>query len=106
MTKRSLIEPAVERLSERWKLMIAVAEKAVAMGKVPEAERLMASATADFQAFAQLASTPEALAELAAMRKRLAPVLQRLEAATGKPWMRCVEAGPHSTWWPTRRGQT
>jgi hypothetical protein len=105
VTKRSLIEPAVERVSDQWKLLIAVAEKAVAMGKVHEAERLMASATADYQAFAQLASTPDALAELARMRKVLTPVLQGLEAATGKPWTRCLDAGPHPTQWSSRRGQ-
>jgi hypothetical protein len=71
--------------------LMPVAIKALDVGKAPEAERLLASIVADFQALAERASCSEEWELVVRMHDVLAPILPRLEAATGKPWTRCLD---------------
>lgn len=106
VAKRSLIEPARERMPE-LRLLLDVAEKAIALGRAAEAERLLASAVNDFTDFATHASTPEQIEAVANMRMTLTPILRQLEAATGKRWMASLEAGrAPNIWTRLPRGQS
>jgi hypothetical protein len=104
MKKRSLIEPAVEDLPKRLELLLAVAKKALALGTPFEAERLIATPAEDYARLAEVACTATAREELARMRELLEPVLRDLEARTGKPWTRYLDAPPNRPW-PGPRGQ-
>ena len=91
--KRSLIEAAEDprALLERLELLAGVATKALEMNRPSEAERLLASVTAECQELAARASTRDELELVGQMHLLLAPLLRRLEAVTGKPWTRCLE---------------
>jgi hypothetical protein len=102
---RPLIETEDERRArlrhlEQLTLLAGVAMKALAMGRAPEAERLLAPAVADFQTFAERASAPDEWEVVARMHSVMATILPRLEAATGKPWTRCLEVVKHKSWMP------
>jgi hypothetical protein len=97
--KRSLFE-SVEALRPQLDLIAGVAGKALELGKVAEAERLLAPAVEDFQSYAERATTPDEWEHVARMHAVLARILPRLAAATGKPWTRYLEAVPLRSWRP------
>jgi hypothetical protein len=97
VTKRSLIETLddssrVERVAQQLELVVGVAEKGLAIGKAPEAGRLVLTAVRHFADIARSASTPDDWEVVARMHAVLAPILSRLEAATGEPWTGHLDA--------------
>jgi hypothetical protein len=98
--RRTLIQTTQrpERRADQLALVAGVAAKALELGKVAEAERLLASAVADFETRAERAMTGEQWTIVARMHGVLAPILPRLEAATGKPWTRCLELVKRRMW--------
>jgi hypothetical protein len=107
--KKSLIEPVDDnhgqRLTPQLELCAGVASKALALGKSVGAERLMSSVTADFMNFAQAASSYDDVEAVARMHAILSGILPKLEAATGKPWARCLKEVTVRPWTPRPRGQ-
>src|SRR6476661_1323405 len=81
-------------------MLAGVATKALEMGKAAEAERLLAPAVADFQTFAERASSADDWELVAKMHAILTPVLPRLAAATGKAWTRCLQTVAQKAWMP------
>lgn len=68
-------------------MLTGVAEKAVAMGRLSEAERLLASVIADYNDRLDHLLDFEEWETVAGAYDLLAPVLGKLERMTGKPWM-------------------
>jgi hypothetical protein len=84
-------DEAGERLMQQLEVLAGVATKAIAMKKWDEAERLLSSVTADFVSFVERASNSDEWENVARMHPVLAEILPKLEAATGEPWMQCLD---------------
>ena len=72
-------------------LLLGVVTKALEKGRAEEAERILSSTVADLQTLADHMSTLAEYESLAEAYRLLAPILPQLEAATGRPWTRCLE---------------
>ncbi len=84
-------EPVDERRVQQLRMLTGVAMKALDMGKGNEAERMLVTAIADCTRFAERATTRDDLDLVAEIHTILAPILPRLETATGKRWTACLD---------------
>ena len=98
MTKRGVFEAhdgwrakAGERLVAQLEIVSGVFEKALAMGRVADAERLLSPVATSFVELVHKADSAEDREALRALYGRLDEMLTRLEAASGKGWTRCLD---------------
>ncbi len=84
-------EPVDERRVQQLRLLAGVATQALDVGKGAEAERLLVTVIADCTRFAERARTRDDLDLVAEIHAILAPILPRLEKATGKRWTACLD---------------
>src|SRR3989442_834440 len=90
--------------AERFRLLAGVAEKAIAIGRHAEAERLIASAVADYSEAARRGvRSLEEWETLVALHDALAPICEALESATGKPWKRNLPSPGGIHMWTMRK---
>jgi hypothetical protein len=84
----TLTEAAADgpRLLAQVRLLVPVAQQALASGQPEAAERLLSTTVRDFQTLAQCAQSDADWALVATIRAELLPALTALDEATGDAW--------------------
>ncbi len=98
----SIVEGITHRRVREARVLCGVAEKAIEIGRAAEAERLLSSAAFDYAHWLDDVRSFDEWTALVELYEVLHPLVEKLEAATGRPWGRHLRAPGTSRWaWGT-----